>query len=180
MDRRTQKTQNAIRKAFLTLLEEKSISKITIAEISELADLGRGTFYLHYKDIYDLYEQIENSLYMEIELMLDELYTSNAPENLINITHAITEYINKNRHTFLLIIGAGSNGRSLYKLKNILNKKVIFENPNLYPSDYHIINCMFATSGVIGVLEEWLFNRQKLSQKKISESLFKILQRFEW
>jgi AcrR family transcriptional regulator len=29
------------------------------AEIADLADINRGTFYLHYKDIYDLYDQIK-------------------------------------------------------------------------------------------------------------------------
>ena len=180
MDRRTQKTKNAIRKAFLDLLKEKSISKITISEISQLADLGRGTFYLHYKDIYDLYEHIENYLYSEIEQLLEQLYTSDVPEILMNVIQAINEYIIKNRQTFLLIIGAGSSGRSLYKLKKLLNKKVILENPSLYPSYYHYINCMFATSGVIGILEGWLFNELKLSQKQIADSLYKILQKFEW
>jgi len=94
MDRRTEKTKKAIRIAFLTLLDKKSLSKITIAEISELADLGRGTFYLHYKDIYDLYEQIENDLYAEIEQMLDLSCSTKEPKSLMNLTNALTGYLN--------------------------------------------------------------------------------------
>ncbi len=51
-DRRNKKTEQLIKRVFLKLLKEKSLNKITVAEIARLADLGRGTFYLHYGDVY--------------------------------------------------------------------------------------------------------------------------------
>lgn len=48
----------------------KKHKKITVRELSELVDINRGTFYLHYKDIYDLVEQIENELFQEFESIL--------------------------------------------------------------------------------------------------------------
>lgn len=45
--------------AFMTLYGEKPIEKISIQSITDLAGLSRGTFYLHYLDIYDLLEKIE-------------------------------------------------------------------------------------------------------------------------
>ena len=179
MDRRAQKTQMAIRTAFLTLLGKKSLSKITVSEISQLADLGRGTFYLHYKDIYELYEYIEDDLYSEIERLIDQSCADSDSDILMNLAHMITEYIFKNRDTFLLVIGAGVNGRSLYKLKKLFNKKMILENPASRLSRHQEIECMFAVSGIIGVFEEWLFTRPELPQKQIAASLYKILQKFE-
>ena len=35
---------------------------ITVRELTEMADLNRGTFYLHYKDVFDLLEQTETEL----------------------------------------------------------------------------------------------------------------------
>ena len=46
-DRRSIKTKRAIKEAFLKLLHEKEINKITVSDLSRRADLGRGTFYLH-------------------------------------------------------------------------------------------------------------------------------------
>lgn len=179
MDRRIQKTQKAIQEAFLTLLGKKHISKITVAEISELADLGRGTFYLYYRDIYELYEYIENTLYHELELLLDKVCSGSHKEDLNILIKAVTEYIVNNRQTFLLLIGAGSSGRNLYKLKKLFYKKLVQEDPRYKKSEYRSIECMFIASGIIGVLEEWLFNKQKLPKKQIDESIYKILRMFE-
>jgi len=66
-DRRARRTQRALKDALLRSIEKKSISKITVAQLCEQADIGRGTFYLHYQDIYELMEQIEDEILGEIE-----------------------------------------------------------------------------------------------------------------
>lgn len=57
MDRRIQKTKDAIIKAFVELMAEKNFEQITINEIADRADVNRGTVYLHYVDKYDLLDQ---------------------------------------------------------------------------------------------------------------------------
>ena len=54
MDRRVRKTRESLITALITLLEKKNINEISVRELSELADINRGTFYLHYKDPYDM------------------------------------------------------------------------------------------------------------------------------
>ena len=53
-DRRTRYTRNAIKDSLLLLLEKKSFEKITVTEICALAEINRGTFYLHYRDTDDV------------------------------------------------------------------------------------------------------------------------------
>lgn len=61
VDRRVRKTKSQLRQALTTLLLKKSFSEITVREISELADVNRGTFYTHYRDTADLLYQLENA-----------------------------------------------------------------------------------------------------------------------
>ena len=49
-DRRVQRTRQALREALLSLMKEKDYNAITVEEITARANLGRTTFYLHYKD----------------------------------------------------------------------------------------------------------------------------------
>ncbi len=69
MSRKTMKkktvTKPLIRYAFITLLKEKSLEDITVHEIVEKALINRSTFYLHYKDKYDLYDAIVDDLLLD-------------------------------------------------------------------------------------------------------------------
>ena len=53
-DRRIRKTRQAIVKAFIELLQEKSFQKITVKDIAERADIGKASFYRHFTDKYEL------------------------------------------------------------------------------------------------------------------------------
>ncbi|MBO1510321.1 TetR/AcrR family transcriptional regulator [Metabacillus bambusae] len=58
VDRRVQKSQEAIKNAFIELLSENSFDHITIQDISDRANVGRRTIYDHYMDKYDLLEKL--------------------------------------------------------------------------------------------------------------------------
>ena len=65
MDRRNAKTEKLLENALIKLMLEKSFDKISIKDLTETADINRGTFYLHYKDKYDLLEQKEAEMLKE-------------------------------------------------------------------------------------------------------------------
>ena len=60
IDRRVRRTKQQLRSALTTLLLEKDFSDITVREISERADVNRGTFYSHYRDAFDLLTSVED------------------------------------------------------------------------------------------------------------------------
>lgn len=66
MDLRVQKTRSSIINAFLQLRAKKPLERITVKELADLAKINKATFYLHYKDIYDLSEQLENELFQSV------------------------------------------------------------------------------------------------------------------
>lgn len=53
-DRRIQRTRQALRMALIELIKQKDYDSISIEEITQRANVGRATFYLHYKDKEDL------------------------------------------------------------------------------------------------------------------------------
>lgn len=57
-DMRYKKNERSIREAFLMLIQEKKFEKITVTELAKKAEINKGTFYLHYTDIYDLYNEL--------------------------------------------------------------------------------------------------------------------------
>lgn len=183
-DKRSVKTNRAIHEAFFLLLEKKMLSQITVAEISRKAEIGRGTFYLHYKDVYDLYAHIKEKLYEDLVSLFDMAYPSNIPANLVALTDNITEYIANQKRIFVLMIQYKHEGNILEKLKQIFKKKVVEEAMRIVPEvkdnkDYEMGEAIFIVAGVIGVLEEWLKGDLVASQKEISSILHGILFKIE-
>lgn len=53
-----EKTKRRLRKALLSIISAKHREKISVKELTEEADISRATFYLHYKDIEDFYNDV--------------------------------------------------------------------------------------------------------------------------
>lgn len=83
MDLRVQKTKNSILDAFIELRSEKPLEKITVKELADRARISKQTFYLHYKDIYDLSEQLEQEL---VKSLVDARCDKQESDDEITIT----------------------------------------------------------------------------------------------
>lgn len=66
-DPRILRTRQLIRDAFIDLLEETDLEKITVNRITERATINRVTFYLHYQDIPDMLEKMADDMVSEIQ-----------------------------------------------------------------------------------------------------------------
>ena len=66
MDLRVKRTKTNITNACLELCAKKPPERITVKELADLAEINKATFYLHYKDIYDLLETLENDLFERV------------------------------------------------------------------------------------------------------------------
>ena len=92
-NRSSAKTRKLIKAAFAKMLSEKrTMDDITVTELVKRADINRGTFYIHYDDIYAVAEDYENEL---IDRFFDDtkLLSSRSPEAFID---SMFEYIRKN------------------------------------------------------------------------------------
>ena len=70
-DRRVRRTKKLLTQALTQLLQQKQVNEITVKELTDLADMNRGTFYLYYKDIFDMLEKIEDELFENLNGIID-------------------------------------------------------------------------------------------------------------
>ena len=66
MDIRIQKTEKAIKNAFMELRSKKPLDKITVKELCSLACINKSTFYAHYEDLYALSETMETETMVSV------------------------------------------------------------------------------------------------------------------
>ncbi len=76
-DRRTKYTRKAIRDALMELLNTKPYSKISVTEICRLAEINRGTFYIHYYDVDDVLDDILSLAFSDVSGTIDHVLCPN-------------------------------------------------------------------------------------------------------
>lgn len=62
MDRRRARTERNVQAAFCSLLERKRYAQITVQDVLDEADVGRSTFYAHYRGKEDLLARLVDDI----------------------------------------------------------------------------------------------------------------------
>ena len=79
------KTDRSIQNSFWTLMNKKGFSHMSVQDIIKESMINRSTFYDHYKDKYDLLDQLENTMIDEMHcIMLNNI-------EAIKLTHAVPD-----------------------------------------------------------------------------------------
>ncbi|MCM3171919.1 MULTISPECIES: TetR/AcrR family transcriptional regulator [Paenibacillus] len=183
-DRRSKKTKAAIKQAFLTLLNHKMFTKITISEISELADIGRGTFYLHYEDIYALFSEIEGEMFTQLDQFYNDSFPYQDHQDVLHFINKLTAYIYQNKTLFLVLTNSEDRLMTSAKFKYFFKDKILQEmlerdraksNRTLFGET----ESLFIASGVQGVIEDWIIRGMKENPTDMSIAIQKLLLKLE-
>ncbi|CAH1191678.1 hypothetical protein PAECIP111891_00061 [Paenibacillus allorhizoplanae] len=98
VDPRVLRTRQLLKDAFVELLQEMDIEKISVNRIAERATINRVTFYLHYRDIPDMLEKMADEMIEDINCILtNDLTIQNSKEEkdwpmLVNLLEHFAEH----------------------------------------------------------------------------------------
>lgn len=84
------RSRKLINEALADLLTEKPLDKITVTDVTTRADINRGTFYAHYKDIPDVVDHLIQQTFSVIKDAVIAQSKTNA-----NIEHTLLSTIQK-------------------------------------------------------------------------------------
>lgn len=106
-DRRTQKTRKALHEALILLMFEKRYDDILVQEILDRANVGRSTFYTHFRDKDDLL--VEGLQGLEEELRNAQMRAASAPghryESVIGFSLAMFEHAHAHKKLYRSLVG---------------------------------------------------------------------------
>ena len=176
VDRRVKYTKMVLKESFITLLEKKDISQITIKEICEEADINRATFYAHYNDQYDLLRKIENELLDNINFHLAEYDQQNNNVNIVKTTEKIFEYLRENARVYKLLLNEHGDFSFQKKLMMLVYDKIITEitdNNNITKGAAEYVYS-FTITGIIGVVQKWFDDDMEKSSHFMAEMVIKL------
>ena len=157
-------TKERIRDAFFELYNTKKIEKISIKEITDKAQLNRGTFYVYYKDIYDLLEKAEDELVGELVVKIKGIITRIIRDESIDPFLPPLEFYQNYSKLLRVLLGENGDPKFIFKMKTILKKTLRDllkkENvPNVENMEYVM---EYISSAQIGIISFWLKNDMTL------------------
>ncbi|MDL2237384.1 TetR/AcrR family transcriptional regulator [Christensenellaceae bacterium OttesenSCG-928-K19] len=171
-DRRVRKTKKALWDALNTLLAEKNINDISVREITELADVSRSAFYLHYQDLYALQAEIENEVTREIIEMLDGFQ----PEKDLTLKYqlflSLLTYVKQNDKLGRLLLGKNGNRSFWDKLYTVVEEHCL-KYWAIPAEAYNATNQIpyynsFVVTGVVSIVSKWVLSGMGESPEELA------------
>ncbi|WP_068498277.1 TetR/AcrR family transcriptional regulator [Paenibacillus kribbensis] len=178
MDRRIQKSRQAIMNAFMKLMLEKDLESITINQIAEEANVNRGTVYLHFADKYDLRDQC-------VEDQLNQLQRSCMPEEgLVLLTSKTAllrtfEYLEQNADFYSTMLT--NNGSAVFRnqLETMFQQSLSMKSITLDRELNRDITVQFLISAGVGLLEWWITRSMPYPASVMVEQFWNLLNRIQ-
>lgn len=167
-DRRKIRTKKLIYQALLELIEEKGLDGITVSDLTARADINRGTFYLHYKDVNDLIDQLQQEILSGYEELADQIDLM----DVIRYAHigepypgleAVLEYWSRYADLCKALLGPKGDPSFAPRVKELMYNKIFSKVESTLPSEPNDRSAIprsyilaYMISANIGIVQHWL------------------------
>lgn len=165
-DRRVRKTKAILKKNLIELMKVKNISSITVKELCEKSDINRGTFYLHYRDVFHMLEEIEKELYEEFQDMILSYEISPNKIETKPILQDIFTFIAQNKDFCMVVICDRGDMAFVKKIVSVIYEKSYNDWSKIFKLDDKELfekYYSFILYGAIGLIDYWLKNGMRES-----------------
>lgn len=159
--------------ALMNLMEKKPFQKITVNELCLQAGIHRSTFYLHYKDKYDLLTFSLERTFKAFENTLDTM-------NTLDFLISFLSYCQEKEKIFSHIFTSGLDLELQTILHEFLKKnfikysheknagKALLPGPMEYLADFYV-------GGLMISVFQWMKNGYKIPKERLAACQYRIL-----
>lgn len=173
-DERYYIADEAIHDAFLLILREKDIDKITVSDVIKRAGIVRSTFYNHYENIPALVTAIEDKTIQDIFSLMETFHPKNDRDMCKSYFLTICEYTRTN--PFLANLLRSPRGDTFFeKTITMFHRYVANVTQNTTPSQHskdefsYMVACTIGST--IGVLHKWSRENFQVPTEVVAEIL---------
>ncbi len=170
-DKRCLRTRLAIKSALLSLLKDKPLSKITVSELAETAQVNRKTFYNHYPDINSVIYDIEAVFLDDIFSIINKTDIWCEIENPSGFILRFFEIIHDNMQMFHLLVRSGEHVHLMESFRRRLREHwsdQLFGREN---ADEILLTYLmdYVCAGILALLESWTKNPENLPLEDLAQ-----------
>lgn len=151
------RSKKKIASAYLKLLNKHE--KFTITDIVDLAEINRGTFYLHFKNLTDVDRYIEEGLAENFKVLEEDFRQSDLSKTPEIILNKLNVVLLKDLEFYKLIVHSSETIHLMKKIENSIMKSIsnnfkIMKYVNNYERFKIIVE--YIVGGTITSYSEWI------------------------
>ena len=171
-DKRIRRTKKLLRQALTRLMQQKDFKSITVTDVVREADINRGTFYAHYRDVYDLRERIEAEMIADFRGMIAGLRPSETASLQPVLSRAV-DYLEENREIVTALTQVSGGDGFGKKLIGVLEECRLEGMPFRSVVDVYVAR--FLATGMVGMLEKWITESQPIPKNEMITLMMRVL-----
>ncbi len=179
--RRKVETRQKLVNSAVKLLSSQSLSELTVRAITEEADVGYGTFYLHFSDRDDIvWEIISSILDQTNELMNQQVSSLPFLQKEFARLRIFFDFVSKNQTQFLTVLGENSSPTLAYRYRNAIAEMTHrnFKDNN-YQSDLTDVPletvANFYSGAMLRLATWWIENENEFTPEQMAQMVYKMV-----
>ena len=175
--RRRMRTKKKLIDATIDLLLEKGYDAISIQDITDRADLGRGTFYIHFKTKEDIVWSIIKENLDEADRKARQVFGISPPSNLVLFAYRnMFNHAAENKDLYRIMLGSlGSSSLTKrvvdYLTADLERDMILYPLAQSYDIPLHI-QARIITGAIIELIVWWLENDNEYNPDEMAVMFF--------
>lgn len=173
------RSRRMIREAYMELLKEKDLSKITVTDIITRADLNRATFYAHYPDVRGVAEEIENEIIEKMLEVLKEFQFTSFFRNPAPLLLKISRYLEEDTDFYRILVRANGSEIFMEKLKKVFSDHMLNDSDipeSMRQSKMVELRVCYFAGGIVNLYKQWFRGDLNCTLNDIALEVSKLLQ----
>ncbi|RAP75881.1 TetR/AcrR family transcriptional regulator [Paenibacillus montanisoli] len=187
-DPRIVRTRQLLKDAFIELLQEMDIEKISVNRIAERATINRVTFYLHYRDIPDMLEKMADDMIEELQAAVEQPPPPSRSSDDIDSVKLVNllEHIAANAKFYKVVLGKKRTPIFTERLLKMLSESVALRMKELGSDSIMTkagiqkdIAIWYGSASLIGTIVAWIQHDMPYTPQYLAKQ-FSLLRRHQF
>lgn len=180
-ERRKQRTRDALKQSAITLILEKGFDEVSVQDITDHADLGRGTFYVHFNDKEDIAWTAVREGFDALDQDIQRSYygREQSPRLEYLVWLRKFQYAAEHRELFMVMLGGKGASWMTERIIEYLVAAMVqhMEEGSCFP---HVktppkIYAEVVTGGLVRLIQWWLQTPNDYTPKQMADQFFEII-----
>lgn len=173
-DRRARRSRKLLKESLLELMKRKTFAEISVRDVTDAADMNRGTFYLHYTGTAELLESLEEDLLAEIQALVDaHMQETVEVGSVVPVFEPVLDFAIEHRETCTVLFTSSEASGFFEAIQRLVHQngtplvRAWFSPADPRKTDY-LLN--FLAWGLIGLLAQWFETDMALPKAELLAS----------